>query len=250
MSIELDINILYQAINSNVNISLGKIKRNEKKKEFKFVSQLFEYDLEKKRLLIALPSSIDQEETEEIVLKKKDPLRIFFVYKGFRFVVHSTVLGLTKYRLASGVGTQALVIELPETLLDGERRNFFKVHTPPFVAKASIMARVTDDVPLPPDTNCEGVTYDLSGGGIAIMDGKDEPLPFELQDIIDIYMQLDDQMLHMEGHVLNKRMNPAGDRWVYGIEFILHHLHAGEMKRNVAKIMHYVMKRQREIIFR
>ncbi len=251
--VQLDINILYKAIESNVSISLGKIKDNEETHEYNFVSRFLDLNRKKKRLKIDLPSATDTE-SDDILLKKDDDIRVFFIFKGFRFLVFSTVLGLTKYSLPSGKTIPALTILLPDKLIDGERRNFFKVFTPLYPMELEIIERPDnqeEDLSPPPlNEKFTGIMYDISGGGIAILEGQ-TTLPLYLNDILDLYFHLEEDgpPLHMEGRVLNKRQHQNMEKYVYGIEFIQQNISPLEIKRNVTKIMRYVMKRQREIIF-
>ncbi|MCP4153998.1 MAG: PilZ domain-containing protein [bacterium] len=107
-----------------------------------------------------------------------------------------------------------------------------------------------DVEPLPDNRKFEGVVYDISGGGIAIMEKSEKTvLPFAIIDRLELNIHFPENSLHMNGVVLNIRKHQNADIRVFGIEFSQENIGVVEMKRNVTKIMHYVMKRQREIIF-
>lgn len=252
MPVELNIDILYRAIEKGEKISLGKPKRirtgpaTGDLQPLNFVSRFLHHDIKKKQILIDVPTTSDEEEKD--ILVKNDKIRIFFVHRGFRFMIDSKITGQTTFQLASGKKIMALTIKEPEKLIDGERRNYFKVQTPPFKVKVMLIEREGE-----PIEESEGKIYDalmctISGGGMAFREEK-FPLPFEVKDIIRLDLYLDEITLKMEGEIKNMRTPESTDKCNYGVQFIKRSIDRLTMKKNVSHIMRYVVRRQRELIF-
>jgi len=99
-----------------------------------------------------------------------------------------------------------------------------------------------------PITFFEGITIDISAGGIAIKvdEGKEE---LHVGDKIDMRFRLkkeDFDELEITGIVKNERAYFNTDSKVFGVEFIPER--SVEFKKAINKISRYVIERQRELL--
>ncbi|MCP4221005.1 MAG: flagellar brake protein [bacterium] len=248
MADDINIEILYKAVEENINIVMGHSERD--KDAFNFSSRFLEYNLEEKTITIDFPSTTQDVEK----LRRRDFVVIYFIYKNSRFVFHSRVLKLTKYQLPDGRKIKGMLIMLPEFIGDGERRNFFKVATPPFVVDIRILEKKeTDELPHVSEdgslleTDFKATAINVSGGGIAFK-GQEEDLPFQYGDILYLKIHFLGETLLMEGRVVNKYQFENSEQMIFGIEFIQKDIDMLRFKKNVKNLMHYVMKRERELL--
>ncbi len=141
-----------------------------------------------------------------------------------------------------------MIVEFPESIIDGERRNFFKVTTPPFEVNVKILERKNIDDELYEDVIFKGISVNISAGGIAFKEGE-EMLPFTYGDVIDVIIAFPGEPLHMEGKVVNKFTFENSDDMIFGIMFIQKDLDKLNFNRNVKNLMRYVVRRERELLF-
>ncbi len=241
MPSEIKLDILYKAVLGNTSIAMGRYELD--KNEFNFSSRFFAYDRDKGVLVVDFPSTTQDIEP----LQKKEPIVVYFVHRNSRYIFRSRVMGLTEYQLTDDKLLKALIIAMPEELVDGERRNFFKVATPPHRVDIRIVQRRDSD-----DEPYEGIVFtgasvNISGGGIAVRE-DDGHLPFRYGDVISLTILFPDQELIMEGRVVNKYQYENSDNMIFGIEFIQETIDKLSFKRNVNMLMRYVMKRERELL--
>jgi c-di-GMP-binding flagellar brake protein YcgR len=237
---DFEISILYRAISENSNLLIKKVQDS---KNNKFFSRFLHYDLKSKIILLDFPTSSIPGE----ILKKSDKIKIFFNFRQFRFIIFSGIISKTRFKLRKDKTINSLKITLPDKLFDGERRNFFRVTTPPFPVMISIQ---------PEDQNREdklaeffhkAILHEIAGGGMGIREDKNL-IPLRNGDLVELKIQLDNELLQMEGMVRNSRTSPYSNKRIFGIEFDSRKIPNHAVNKNVRKILRYVMKRQRELL--
>ncbi len=252
MAHDIDKKFLFRAIeeNENITISLAETSR----KSMVYTSRFFDFYRKDNTIIIDIPVGVG--ETYE-PLVKGDKINVYFQYSGFRFYFHSKILGKLKYELNKTTKIPAYKIKLPEKLLDGERRNYFRVptsHGNPIIAKFIVYPKGLDIVIIEPDHPdsipkvFEGTIIDISAGGVAIKvdEGKEE---LKVGDKIDMKFRLkkeDFDELEISGIIRNERVYYNTDSKVFGVEFIPER--SVEYKRAINKISRYVIERQRELL--
>jgi len=235
--------ILNNAIEEGIGIAINKIKSEDD--FFHFLSRFFYYDEEKEEILIDIPSS-----TDDIgLLMLDDRIEVFFISKGFRLGFFSTITGFSEFELSSGESVPAMRISKPDSGLDLQRRRDFRVQTPPMAIKACYQRENEEEQET---VLLECVSYDISRSGIAVSNSKDarNKLKLEKSNYVSMDIQIDDDVISMEGIVQSKRELYEGKKTVFGIDFVEDKPDKMQYKKNLSIIMKYVMKRQREIMLK
>ncbi len=240
--IELKIDILYEAIEKQVNIELRHAET--KPDEVLFLSAFIQYDTGEKVITIDFPTVSSTMGS----LKKNDPVVVKFIHKESPFIFNSSVLGITGYEAPGEPKKQVMQLILPESIFGDERRNFLKVNTPPF----AVTARVVDSKDMAKRLSKR--TYrteavNISAGGIAIEDSEQD-MPLSEGDILDLKIDFPDQTVHMEGELLNIYQFEKSGKMGFGIKFIQRNLDRLNYNKTVKVITRYVMRRERELLSR
>ncbi len=251
MAHEIDSKFLLRAIEENENITIS---LTGTKKQMTYTSRFFDLDRSDRSIIIDLPTGVG--ETFE-PLVKGDEINVYFQYSGFRFYFHSKVLGKVKYRLNESTKVPAYKIKLPTKLLDGERRNYFRVPTPhdkavivKFIVypKGGEQVIIDEDHPESIPKVFEGTILDISAGGVAIkVDENMEEI--KVGDKIDMRFRLrkeDFDELEISGVIRNERTYYNTESKIFGVEFLPER--SVEFKRAINKISRYVIERQRELL--
>ncbi len=234
--------LLDGAVGENTNIALGRT--DEEKDEFKFSSRFFMVEQKQGFLVIDFPSA----PPDIKFLAKDEEIIVFFIYKGTRLFFNSKVLGSTEYQLTEEKRVKAMKIGIPKKVFDGERRNFFKIVTPPHEVGLRLLKRLneTGNEPIE-DVLYKGKTENLSAGGIAVSE-VDLKFPLAYGDIVGLNIHLPDGMLYMEARVIHHFQREGVFKRVFGFEYIREKLDKRTFNRNVKILMKYVVKREREIL--
>ena len=221
---------------------------------FVYKSRFLAVDFKKGFIIIDEPSP---ETPDAKPLSKGQYFEIFFEYKIFRYLFNSKVLDHTKYKLHQRA-FYALKILLPRQLMDGDKRDYFRVETgmkPPIAVKFNIFAKgletpgmstLKENTP----EEFKGEMVDISGGGFAMrVKMRDKPFPLEKGDTINARFKLkpDDELWEIWSEVRNIRKYKDTRIIVWGMKFL-----GKERNRNLYyyrnKILRYVTERQREIL--
>ena len=215
----------------------------ENDRQFVYKSRFLAVDFKKGFIIIDKPSP---EIPDARPLSKGQHFEIFFEYKIFRYIFNSKVLELIKYKLHEQ-GFHALKILLPQQLMDGDKRDYFRVETgmkPPIEVKFNIFAKGLEEF--------KGEMVDISGGGFAMkVKIGDKPFPLEKDDIINARFKLKpaDEMWEIWSEVRNKRKYKDTRIVKWGMQFL-----GKERNKNLYyyrnKILRYVTERQREILLK
>jgi c-di-GMP-binding flagellar brake protein YcgR len=185
-------------------------------------------------------------------LSKGQYIEIFFQYKIFRYIFNSKVLEHTQYKLHQQA-FYALKILLPRELMDGDKRDYFRVETgvkPPIEVRFNIFARgLETPVKITPQ-EFKGEMVDISGEGFAMkVKIGDKSFPLENGHIINAVFKLKpgDELWEIWSEVRNIRNYKDTRIVVLGIKFL-----GKEQNKNLNyyrnKILRYVTERQREIL--
>jgi len=220
---------------------------------FVYKSRFLAVDFKKGFIIIDEPSP---ENPGARTLSGGQSFEIFFEYKTFRYLFNSKVLAHTNYKLHQR-GFYALKILLPQQLMDGDKREYFRVEIgmrSPVPVKFNIFAKGLDTPgmsTLVEDTpkQYKGEMVDISGEGFAMkVRIGHKPLPLEKGDIINAGFKLKpgDELWEIWCEVRNIRYKDT--RIVLlGMQFF-----GKERNRNLYyyrnKILRYVTERQREIL--
>ncbi|MCP4213296.1 MAG: hypothetical protein GY765_01510, partial [bacterium] len=213
-------------------------------------SRFFEINPKKKFILIDKPSE-DSEGHKP--LTKRDKIAVLFKITDFRFLFHSKILGKFKYKLNKDVTIDAFKIRAPEKLLDGNRRDFFRVKTPfeqhlriyplPLMAKGK-----TSGASGVEEADCFDVMMiDISQGGTAVR--TEAGLKIRAGDKVLVQFKLtkdDPDDIESEGIIKNKREPENSKDCFLGIEFIPNK--DVEFKRALQRINRFIMGMQRELL--
>jgi c-di-GMP-binding flagellar brake protein YcgR len=223
---------------------------------FVYKSRFLAVDFQEGFIIIDNPSP---EIPDDRPLSEGQYFEIFFEYKIFRYLFNSKVLEQTKYKLHQRA-FYALKILLPQQLMDGDKRDYFRVETgmkPPITVKFNIFAKGLETTGM--STSVEntpqefkGEMVDISGGGFAMkVKVGDKPFPLEKGDIINARFKLKpgDEMWEIWSEVRNKRKYKDTRIVKWGMRFL-----GKERNRNINyyrnKILRYVTERQREILLK
>jgi c-di-GMP-binding flagellar brake protein YcgR len=238
--IELKIDTLYQAVKKGIDIELRPTGQSSEGSLFS--SRFLECDEEEKKIIIDDPKASPGIKALEI----DDEIVVHFFLKESPFIFYSKVLGLTTYKPLGEPTTRALVIALPEVILNEERRDFHKVGTPAFAVDVKVIE--SEDKRLQIRGSKIKVTcLNISGGGIAV-EREDGNLPLSPGDILELNIHLPDHTVSMEGEVMNVYQFENSERIIFGIRFVQRSMDRLAFRRNEKTIVRYVMKRERELL--
>jgi c-di-GMP-binding flagellar brake protein YcgR len=205
---------------------------------FVYKSRFLAVDFKKGFIIIDEPSP---ETPDTITFSEGQQFEIFFEYKIFRYIFNSKVLEYTEYKLHQHA-FNALKILLPRQLMDGDKRDYFRVEIGiklPIEVKFNIL-----------DQEFKGEMVDISGGGFAMkVKIGDKPFPLEQGDIINARFKLkpDGELWEIWSEVRNKNKYKNTRTIKWGMKFL-----GKERNKNLYyyrnKILRYVTERQREIL--
>lgn len=243
LALKIDFIYLLKAIEENANISVHYIV--DEQEVHHYLSRFFETDREERTVTIDFPTG-DGESTKPLV--PKDNISVLFKFAGFRFLFHSEVLEKLEYRLNEEKDTKAFKIRLPEEILDGNRRKFFRVLVPsdqPIVlhyrkvgaggAKTGVSLK---------SRSFEALMLDISEGGIAL---RSEKAPnISKGDRLQFQFRLEGAKteIKMEGVVRSTRKYGGDDVHLWGIEYVPKK--DINYKRALNRINKYIMATQRK----
>lgn len=251
---KLETEIIRNCCDSNENLSLF-IQEGDKKLTYR--SRFLEVDFKKQLLVIDVPTSDSQEGKP---LARGERFEGFFTFKKFRYLFNSVVLGHTKFKLQRNE-VMAFFIRLPKGLLDGDRRDYFRVQTsmrPPVSvlfhlyeqgASDPVMSTVVENSP----QEFQAEMVDISGGGFSIRTKLgDSPLDLKVGDVIDVKFRLKKGMEEMTiwSIVRNKRKYKGTEIVIWGLQFIEKHEQNRLLRSYRNKIMRFVTERQRELMLK
>ncbi len=228
----------------------------ENDRQFVYKSRFLAVDFRKGFIIIDKPSP---EKPDAKPLSNGQYFEIFFEYKIFRYIFNSKVLEHVQYKLHER-GFYALKILLPRQLMDGDKRDYFRVETrikPPIVVKFNIFAKgletprmsaIEENTP----EEFKGELVDISGGGFTMkVKMGDKSFPLEKGDIINARFKLKpcDELWEIWSEVRNKRKYKDTRIVKWGMQFL-----GKERNKNLYyyrnKILRYVTERQREILLK
>jgi len=252
MPVKIDFVYLFKAIEENLNLTVHF--ETEMGEKLTYRSRFFEVNREENYVIIDFPTG-DHETFKPLV--PHDNISILFKISGFRFLFDSEVLEKIEYRLNSETRVTAFKVRLPVTLMDGNRRDHFRVSVSMdkpirlyyFVIDPLKRKRVPVSPDMEPDKSrfFEAVMIDLSGGGIAIKSGNDIELQQDTKLVIWFKLQeTDNEFIRVEGLVRNARKYGEKEIPLWGVEFIAtKDIH---FKRALNRINQFVMATQREFL--
>ncbi len=240
--------ILFEAIESGNNISINR--SDDKDELFHLSSRFFAFNKEQNEILIDLPSSSDNDG----ILKKNDKIEIFFVSQGLRLGFFSTVKRFSEFKLLSNDVVPAIVIAKPAEGQDLQRRRDFRIPTTP---QLEVIVTYSDDEQISKTDKVEEISVacfcdDISRSGIALSENKQikDKLRLEKGNHIIMDISIEGNSIQMEGSVESKRELYEGKKTIFGIDFFENKPNKFLYKKNLSIIMKYIMKKQREIIFK
>lgn len=240
MMIELKIDTLFRAIESNITIEMRPAEQSHQ--DVLFFSKLLAYDVENKTIIIDFPIASAQ----LMAFKVNDPVVIKFIYTDSPFIFDSQVLDLYCSHLTSEPGTRKMMLAMPEKILGEERRGYLKLNTPPFMVTVKVIKSMDIAKQLSKRTY-KSTAVNISGGGIAIENEADK-LPLIAGDILELVISLPGNDAKIEGEVLNRYPFENSQRVSFGIRFLQEKVDAVCYKRTVKSITQYVMRRERELL--
>jgi len=239
--IEIKISTLYDAIDKKTAIELRHTDTQDASAEVLFFSKFLDYSLEKGVITIDFPTI----SAALGALRKNDNVVVKFFYKDSPFIFQATVLDLNGPEQPESARKQ-MTISLPPVILGEERRNFLKVRTPPFDVTMTLIGS-NDLIRQMRAGHYSALVLNISGGGIGL-ENPEKDLPFAPGDILDMRIHLPECTIHIEGTVLNiYRFNESGKK-SFGIRFISQKMDKLSFNRSVKAIVHYVMRRERELL--
>ena len=219
-----------------------------------YKSRFLAVDFKREFIIIDQPSP---ETPDARPLSNGQSFEIFFEYKRFRYIFNSKVLEHTKYKLHQQA-FYALKILLPRQLMDGDKRDYFRVETgikPPIAVKFNILANgletpgMSTPVKITPQ-EFKGEMVDISGQGFAMkVKMGDKSSSLEKGDIINARFKLKpgDELWEIWSEVRNKSKYKNTRTLKWGMQFL-----GKERNKNLYyyrnKILRYVTERQREIL--
>lgn len=252
MPLKIDFVYLLKAIEENVNISVNY--RTELKEILTYRSRFFDVNRDENYIIIDFPTS-DHETFKPLV--PHDEIFILFKFSGFRFLFESEILDRIEYQLNPENKITAFKVRLPEMLLDGNRRNFFRVTVPmekpfqlyyfifdPMQKKRAPVSLITD-----PDKSrfLEAVMIDISEGGIAIK--SENQIALKQGTKVMLWFKLeekDKEFIRIEGVIRNSRKYGDKEVALWGVEFVPKR--DIYFKRALTRINKFVMCKQREFL--
>jgi c-di-GMP-binding flagellar brake protein YcgR len=195
------------------------------------------------------------ESSNALPLSKGEDLNVFFQFKGFRYIFFSRVLEHTIFSL-NNRGVYALKISLPDSLRDGERREYFRVETPksPLVTVRFLLHKAGADYPVmvagtenvPQDFS--GKMVDISGGGFCL--AVDEKLDVVRGDYLHAFFQLKGVAEEIEVWTeVRYRKKYVEKESLLGLMY-LPEFKNYRFKGLKNRIMKFIIERQRELLFK
>ncbi len=195
------------------------------------------------------------ESSAALPLARGEEINVFFEFKGFRYIFFSRVLEHTIFSF-NNRNIYALKIALPDSLRDGERREYYRVETPkvpPVVVRFLIhkagldypvMVAGSDNLP----QEFKGRMIDISGGGFCMV--VDEKIDLVKGDYLHSFFQLKSGEEEFEIWAEVRYRRKFLDK-----EALIGAMYLGEYKNFYLKglknkIMKYVIDRQRELLFK
>jgi c-di-GMP-binding flagellar brake protein YcgR len=219
-------------------------------------SRFLDINYKAQYLIIDEPSA---ESSKSKPLSKNQKFEAFFKYNlgaGFRYIFNSRVLSRVMFKVGAR-GIYAFKIFLPPVLLDGERREYFRVPTeikPEIIVKYKIYKDGEEEPLINQYLNTPEIfkctMLDISGGGLSIRSSQESgKIDLDVDDHIlaEFKLKSTDKPLSLWGKVKNKRRFRDTKFFIWGIEFL-------DAKRNKLlkpcrnQIMRFVITRQREIL--
>jgi len=240
--IELKLDPLFDAVEIQVAIELRHLEKQEE--NYVFFSKFLACEFEEQSILIRFPIASEALH----VLREEDPLTVKFIHTDSPFIFSSRVKGFRQYQSPGEETEKVMEIELPETIMGEERRNFLKLSTPPFMTNVKVLESA-DMAKKIRTRNYKSMTLNISGGGIAI-ENYVQDLPLAKGDILALDIDLPNAPVYIEGEVLNVYTFEGSIKSGYGIRFIEKNLDRLQFKKAVTLISKYVLKRERELLSR
>lgn len=237
--------VLFNAVEEGGSISLSRV--SDKKDLFHFSSRFFSYDENRDEILIDIPSSSENDD----LLKMNDKVEVFFISKSLRLGFYSKITGFSEFELVSGEIVPAMTISKPKEGLDLQRRRDFRVPTLPLKVTVSFIEN-SENKEQETGIIMKSVSYDISRSGIAISNDKQKKnlIKLEKNMPISLSLDLDGNIVQMEGTVKSKRELYEGKKIIVGVDFEENKPNKMQYKKNLSIIMKYIMKRQREIMLK
>jgi len=251
MSEPMDMDFLLRAAESNELITV--YHKTETGKTLVYGSRFYQINPKKKYIIIAHPYGEDGTYQQ---LVRKDKITLFFIEKGFRFLLHSEVLKRDKMKLHGESETPVMIIKMPKDIYDGERRNFFRVTAPAdppvsikyisYFESGHSFEDQQDSPELSDVAMSQAIVHDLSSGGLAIRSRGETGLM--VGDIINMKFTFkpDEPDMRIEGLINNSRLLSDKETILKGIEFIPDR--SDDYRDAIKKISRYVMEQQRRMI--
>lgn len=252
MPVKIDFIYLFKAIEENINLMVHF--ETEMGDKLTYRSRFFEVNHEENSVIIDFPTG-DHETFKPLV--PHDNISILFKFSGFRFLFDSEILEKIEYQLNPETRVTAFKVRLPEKLLDGNRRDFFRV-TVPMDKPIKLYYFVIDPtkrkrVPVSPDKELdksrflEALMIDLSEGGLAIK--SEDQIELKQGTKLVVWFKLEEkdrEFIRVEGVVRNARKYGEKEIPLWGLEFVAtRDIH---FKRALNRINKFVMTTQREFL--
>ncbi len=125
MTLDIDKIFLYRAVEENVNLSV--YFAIDESKGFSYLSRFLKIDETGRYVIIDTPTG-KHGNTKQLI--PNDEISILFKLSGFRFLFDTKVLEKTEFQLNENTKVNGLKVRIPQKLLDGNRRQFFRVIVP------------------------------------------------------------------------------------------------------------------------
>lgn len=249
---QLEAKVLRECCDLNENITIF---YQDEGKHTEYKTRFLKLDAKNKVIVIDRPSSGD---SKSKTLVRGDRFQAFFTFKSFRYLFDSVVGQLTKFKIGENVIT-GLRILLPDQLLDGDKREYFRVQTgmrPPVLVKFNRFVKGAEEPVMsaimektPEEYRAEMV--DISGGGFSMRTKiGDAILPLEKEDVINAQFKLKPDVAEMEIWcvVRNRRRYKDSELVIFGLQFLEGDERNRLLKHYRNQIMRYVVERQREML--
>ena len=238
--------ILFEAIEEGNSLSLNN--SDDKEELFHFSSRFFFFDRKRERIIIDIPSSVDDQKT----IKVHDNVEVFFIAKGHRLGFFAKVLQFTQFKLSEDKIVPAVEISKPDAGMDLQRRRDFRVPTPYLKVIAHYSVEDPDDPSIRIDRHTPCHSDNISRSGIALTDdiNSGEKLNPKRGDEIDMDIFIDNNPLKFSGTVISTREMFEGKKNIIGIDFTENKPDLLQYKRNTAILIRYIMKQQREMMLK
>ncbi|MCP4157870.1 MAG: hypothetical protein GY757_59725 [bacterium] len=252
MTLDIDKIFLYRAVEENVNLSV--YFAVDENRAYNYLSRFLKINEAGQFVIIDTPTGAHGG-TKQLV--PNDDISILFKLSGFRFLFDTKVLEKTEFQLNENTNVNGLKVRMPTKLLDGNRRQFFRVIVPvnkPIKIHYTVMGRSSVKGNLASFEKAgsgasflEAVMIDISGGGLAIK--SDRKLNIKQGDKLLMRFKLADferEEIHVEGVVRSTREYAEKKDTLWGIEFMPQK--DIKFKRAMNRINKFVMEGQRKFI--